>query len=150
VQEYRRVPDRVRNRGHAVTFGLEKSAHLEAIATRLSNGDPDVSQETLREVIMTVGSCYNPESYDGLDSIELRSLSAPVFRGDGKVAFTLTLWGPPGHIGRAELEEYTTRLGIAAAAATASINGLQPKLGETPMALPSSVRATKPMVSTHG
>jgi DNA-binding IclR family transcriptional regulator len=47
-----------------------------------------------------------------------------VFNADGEVAFTLTLWGPPGRVNRATVDEYAHELLKSTAAATAEIGGL--------------------------
>ena len=123
VEEYKRIPDRVLERGHAVTLGHEPSARLESVATRFRDGDPSITPATLREVIQAVAGCYNPEDVETQGSYELRSLSAPVFQDDGQVALMLTVWGPLGKVSRRELREYAARLLDTAAAATASIQG---------------------------
>lgn len=122
----RRVPDLVRSRGYTITLGHELSAELERATGRASGRDPDVSPRALRELIKSATECYNPDSLDGYDSYELRSVSAPVFNKDGEVAFTLTLWGPPGRVDRSTVDEYARELLKSTAAATAAIGGLPP------------------------
>ena len=67
-----------------------------------------------------------PVSY-AAGPVELRSLSAPVFAVDGRVAFTLTLWGPPGAIEPDEVERHVEELLAATVAATESIGGRLPR-----------------------
>jgi flavin reductase (DIM6/NTAB) family NADH-FMN oxidoreductase RutF/DNA-binding IclR family transcriptional regulator len=121
VEEYEHVPDRVRERGYAITLGHDSGAHLESVATRFRDGDPSVTPATLREAIKAAAACYNPPDIGSQESYELRSLSAPVFQDDGQVALMLTVWGPPGTVTRAELDEYAARLLDTAAAATQAI-----------------------------
>lgn len=123
VEEYEQVPDRVRERGYAITLGHDSGAHLESVATRFRDGDPSVTPASLRETIKAAAACYNPADIDSQESYELRSLSAPVFQDDGQVALMLTVWGPPGTVTRAELDEYAARLLDTAAAATQAIRG---------------------------
>jgi hypothetical protein len=49
-----------------------------------------------------------------------------VFNPDSEVAFTLILWGPPGRVNRATVDEYAHELLKSTAAATAEIGGLAP------------------------
>lgn len=49
-----------------------------------------------------------------------------MFNADSEVAFTLILWGPPGRVSRATVDEYTHELLKSTAAATAEIGGLAP------------------------
>ena len=122
----RRVPELVRSRGYAITLGHELSAELERATGRASEPDPDLSPRALRELIKSATECYNPDSLDGSDFYELRAVSAPVFNAAGEVAFTLTLWGPPGRVSRAAVDEYAHELLKSTAAATAEIGGLAP------------------------
>lgn len=121
----RAVPGRVRERGYAMALGHGPGAHLETVTTRLHEGDPQVSEATLREAMVNVVGGYNPTSYDG-GSVELRSLSAPVFSATGQVAFTLTLWGPPGHSGGEVVRSRVEALLATTSAATAAIGGVAP------------------------
>jgi flavin reductase (DIM6/NTAB) family NADH-FMN oxidoreductase RutF/DNA-binding IclR family transcriptional regulator len=121
LAEYRKVPERVRRRGYAITIGHEKGERLEATSARLVAGDPGISLGTLRGVVSAVGSAYNPEVLDEDGSYELHALTAPVFLPDGAVAFSLTLWGPPGVLGRAGLDARAARLLETSAAASAAI-----------------------------
>jgi flavin reductase (DIM6/NTAB) family NADH-FMN oxidoreductase RutF/DNA-binding IclR family transcriptional regulator len=121
LEEYRRVPQRVRERGYAITIGHEKGERLESTSARLVAGDPGISLRALRDVITDVGSAYNPEVLDDEGSFELHALTAPVFLPDGSVAFSLTLWGPPGVLGRAGLDARAARLLDTTAAASAAM-----------------------------
>lgn len=118
-----RVLQRVRRRGYAIAVGHEPSARLELLSARLNAGDPEVPLPTVTEAIRSVSLSYNPDGFDQRDSLELRSMSAPVFSDGGGIAFTLTLWGPPGMISRATVSEHESRLLEAARQATASICG---------------------------
>lgn len=91
---YRTVPDRVRDRGFSITFDHAPSAHLEDVTSRLRAGDTTVTRSTLDAAIRDLADSYNPEHVFTGRPRELRSLAAPVFDGDGGVAFSLTLWGP--------------------------------------------------------
>jgi flavin reductase (DIM6/NTAB) family NADH-FMN oxidoreductase RutF len=122
----REVPELVRRRGYSIALGHGDGAQLETVSTRFHEGDAQVSKATLREAIARSVSGYNPASY-GAGPVELRSLSAPVFAADGRVAFTLTLWGPPGAIGPDEVERHVEELLAATVAATESIGGRLPR-----------------------
>ena len=122
----RRVPELVRSRGYTITLGHELSVEVERATGRASEPDPDLSPRALRDLIKSATECYNPDSLDGSDFYELRSVSAPVFNADGEVAFTLILWGPPGRVNRATVDEYAHELLKSTAAATAEIGGLAP------------------------
>ena len=122
----RRVPELVRSRGYTITLGHELSAEVERAIGRASEPDPDLSPRALRDLIKSATECYNPDSLDGSDFYELRSVSAPVFNADGEVAFTLILWGPPGRVNRATVDEYAHELLKSTATATAEIGGLAP------------------------
>lgn len=105
IEEYRRIPDRVRDRGVAVSLG------------------PKIPPEDGLSTINGAEATYNPVSLDGLENYELRSVSAPVFDSEGQVAFTLTLWGPPdGTTDRSTVEEYIYRLTEASEAATKAVS----------------------------
>jgi flavin reductase (DIM6/NTAB) family NADH-FMN oxidoreductase RutF/DNA-binding IclR family transcriptional regulator len=116
-----RVLERVRRRGYAIAIGHEPGARLELLSARLNAGDPEVPLPAVTEAIRSVSPSYNPDGFGQRDSLELRSISAPVFRDGGGVAFTLTLWGPPGLVSRATVADYEARLLDAARQATASI-----------------------------
>lgn len=116
-----RVLERVRRRGYAIALGHEPSARLELLSARLNDGDPEVPLPAVEEAIRSVAPSYNTDGLEDRDCVELRSMSAPVFRSAGEVAFTLTLWGPPGMVTRATADEYRRRLLEAARRATASI-----------------------------
>jgi flavin reductase (DIM6/NTAB) family NADH-FMN oxidoreductase RutF len=123
----RRAPDLVRSRGFNIILGHELSAEIErAASAHASERDPDVSPRTLRELIKSATAFYNPESLDDYPCYELRAVSAPVFNKNGEVAFTLTLWGPPGRVDRATVDEYARELLKSTAAATAAIGGAAP------------------------
>lgn len=121
----RAVPERVRERGYAIALGHRAGAHLETITTRVNEGDPQVSAEVLREAMIAAADGYNPME-EIQYPVELRSLTAPVFGADGKVAFTLTLWGPPGLSGPEVVAEHVEALVSAAGSATASVGGRVP------------------------
>lgn len=104
IAEYRRIPDRVRDRGVAVSLVPRPTA---AEAAGPGTG---------------TGASYNPESLDGLENCGLRSVSAPVFDAQGQVAFTITLWGSPDRsTDRSTVEEYIHRLREASQAATKAV-----------------------------
>ncbi len=118
----RAVPDLVRERGYAVALGHQVGAHLESVSTRINEGDPQVSPSLLREALFQALDGYNPVGdLDG--EVELRSLTAPVFGADGKIAFTLTMWGRPGLMTAAAVREHITALRATTAAATRAIGG---------------------------
>ena len=113
----RRVPALVRQRGYAVAVGHREGAHLESVATRINAGDPAASPEDLREAFFSALPGYNwPDDPDG--AVELRSLSAPVFGPDGRIAYMLTLWGTPGLTTPAEVRRRAAALVTAAAEAS--------------------------------
>jgi flavin reductase (DIM6/NTAB) family NADH-FMN oxidoreductase RutF/DNA-binding IclR family transcriptional regulator len=125
LETIRAVPDLVRQRGYAVALGHRAGAHLERVTTRVNEGDPQVSAEVLRDAMVHAADGYNPAGDLG-GAVELRSLTAPVFGADERVAFTLTLWGPPGLAGPEVVASYVEALLAAAAAATESIGGRLP------------------------
>ena len=115
------VPDLVRSRGYSVALGHGSGAELEELSARFHAGDGAVSRATLLDAIARAVSDYNPGSHG--EDVELRFLSAPVFAADGRVAFTLTLWGPPGTVGPAGVAERIDALLAATAVATESVGG---------------------------
>ncbi len=121
----REVPRLVRRRGYSIALGHGDGARLETVSTRFYEGDAQVSKATLREAIAQSVSGYNPASY-GAGPVELRSLSAPVFAAEGRVAFTLTLWGPPGAIDAGEVDRHVEELLAATGAASVAIDGRVP------------------------
>jgi flavin reductase (DIM6/NTAB) family NADH-FMN oxidoreductase RutF/DNA-binding IclR family transcriptional regulator len=118
---YRAVPGRVRSRGYAITVGHEKSARVESMSTRLAARDPDVSPDQLRDAIRELAVSDNPEVVADDVLYELGSLSAPVFHADGRLAFSLTLWGPPGEVTGATAKRWGAELLATAAAGSAAI-----------------------------
>jgi flavin reductase (DIM6/NTAB) family NADH-FMN oxidoreductase RutF/DNA-binding IclR family transcriptional regulator len=116
-----RVLERVRRRGYAIAVGHERCARLELLSARLNAGDPEVPLPAVTEAIRSVSFSYNQDGLEERDGLELRSMSAPVFRDGGGIAFTLTIWGPPGMVSRPTVAEYESRLLEAARRATASI-----------------------------
>lgn len=123
LRELEEVPDRVRERGYAITCGHENSAQLELASARVHEGEP--SQSAWENFSAAVDS-YNPLELSGSGPVELRSVSAPVFNSAGEVAFTLKLWGPPGEVERPVVDEHIERLLACAAAATFAIDGRAP------------------------
>lgn len=105
----RRVPALVRQRGYAVAVGHREGAHLESVATRINAGDPATSPDDLREAFFAALPGYNWPDDPGGD-VELRSLSAPVFGPDGRIAYILTLWGTPGLTTPAEVRRRAAAL----------------------------------------
>lgn len=126
LERLRGVPDMVRERGYAIALGHSETSNLERISTLVHERDPGVSAETLREAMARVTDGYNP-SAPLADLVELRSLSAPVFGRDGRVALTLTLWGPQEVVGLPAVAEYVGALLDTAAAATEAIGGVRPE-----------------------
>lgn len=120
-ESYAKMSERVRARGYAVALGHREIEHLERTWTRLNDGETSVSLKSLRAELKLVSRRFNPEDIDGLDRYQLRSLAAPVFSPDGGVAFTLTVWGPPGDISRFEFDEYVQQLLTTCAAASEAI-----------------------------
>ena len=121
-----RVPELVRERGYTITLGHEQSSELERATGRRNEGDPELSPRALSDLMRSAAERYNPENLDEHDSYELRCLSAPVFNSEGEVAFTLTLWGPPGSIDRATVDAYAAALLESTATATAALGGRVP------------------------
>ena len=80
-----------------------------------------MSPLALRDVIRDLASCYNPERLVGDDSYELYALSAPVFQPDGDVAFSLSMWGPPGELAGSQIAHRAARLLDTTASATSAI-----------------------------
>jgi DNA-binding IclR family transcriptional regulator len=126
LEAFRGAIERVRSRGFAVSLGHQPSARVESLSARLATGDPDVSSAAVRAAIRDAANCYNPEALIADKVYELRSLSAPVLHPDGRVAFSLTLWGPPGEVTGAELTRRAERLRDTAAASSAAIRHAAP------------------------
>jgi flavin reductase (DIM6/NTAB) family NADH-FMN oxidoreductase RutF/DNA-binding IclR family transcriptional regulator len=121
AEEFRGVPDRVRERGFSVTFGQDY-LELESLFSRAVAGDPDVSQAGLRQRMLKLAAEYNPAELDLAAGRQLRVISAPVFSDDtGTVAFQLTIWGPRREIGDEEFMSYVTALKEEAEKASRSI-----------------------------
>lgn len=129
--EFSRSVDRVRDRGHALGFSHERGAQFETISAQFNLRHPGVSDETLRAAVRTLGDYYNPVSYRDDSRYELRWISAPVFHADGMIAFSLTLWGPPGTIDRHQVDEFVRELSAAASAATDRICSLERPVGRS-------------------
>lgn len=125
LERLRGVPDVVRERGYAIALGHSEQSNLERISSLVHERAPEVSAETLRDAMVRVTDGYNPPVPTDR-SVELRSLSAPVFGRDGAVALTLTLWGPEAPVDDAELAEYVAALLETAAAASRAIGGAPP------------------------
>ncbi|GAB2850481.1 flavin reductase [Actinocorallia aurea] len=115
----REVPETVRARGYAIALGHSELSNLERVSALLHERAPEVSRDTLHDAIARVADGYNPADLPA--SLELRSLSAPVFAPDGAIAFTLTLWGPSEPVTLEEIAHYTSALLAATAAATRAI-----------------------------
>jgi len=103
AESVRRTPERVRRRGFAIALGHQLGEHLEAVTTRVNEGDPRVPVSALREAMWDAADGYNPDEIGG--PAELRLLTAPVFDQCGGVAFTLTLWGAPGLLEPGQIAE---------------------------------------------
>lgn len=116
----RKVPDLVRERGYAVALGHQVGAHLELVATRINAGDPEVPSSSMREAFFEALDGYN--QLEEPDDVELRSLSAPVFGADGRVAYMLTMWGRWERVTSDEVRERVDALCATAAAATQAIS----------------------------
>lgn len=121
-----RMPDLLRSRGYGITFGHGLNAELERVSVEIAEDRPGASSERLRELTIAVSAGYNPEVLWSRESFELRSVTAPVFDVTGAVAFTLTMWGPPGEVAKREVERFIEGVLGCAAAATASIGGRAP------------------------
>lgn len=129
LDRLRTVPDLVRERGYAIALGHSEQSNLERVSGLLHQRAPEVSEETLRDAMVKVADGYNPDTPlagPGDTTVELRSLSAPVFDAAGRVAFTLTLWGPAARVGATGVEAYVVALLDAAADATRAIGGIRP------------------------
>lgn len=127
LERHRSAPERIRARGYSIALGHTRGERLESLSTRMNLRDPAVSAETLHRGIREVSDAYNTGTLSDTEEHELRSLSAPVFGADGRVVFTLTLWGPPGTVPRAEIDELAQRLIGTAAAATTAVGGVFPR-----------------------
>jgi flavin reductase (DIM6/NTAB) family NADH-FMN oxidoreductase RutF/DNA-binding IclR family transcriptional regulator len=123
AEAVRHVPDLVRERGYAIATGHAAGAHLESVATRVNAGDPAVSPESLRRAFFDALGGYNQPDVPN-EQIELRSLSAPVFGAEGRVAFMLTLWGRPGLVRPEEVRSQVAALHDAAIASSRAIASL--------------------------
>lgn len=124
------APDRILERGYSIALGHTDGERLESLSTRVNLRDPAVSVDALRDVIRQVTVGYNSSDLDDRGEYELRSLSAPVFGPDGRVVLSLTLWGPPGRIPTAEINDYAQQLIGTAAAATLAVGGVSARARE--------------------
>jgi flavin reductase (DIM6/NTAB) family NADH-FMN oxidoreductase RutF/DNA-binding IclR family transcriptional regulator len=131
LERHRTAPERIRTRGYSIAIGHTRGERLESLSTRINLRDPEVSAEILHRGIREVSDGYNAGTLSNTEEHELRSLSAPVFGADGRVVLTLTLWGPPGTVSTAEIDELASRLIRTAEAATTAVGGtFPPALGE--------------------
>jgi flavin reductase (DIM6/NTAB) family NADH-FMN oxidoreductase RutF/DNA-binding IclR family transcriptional regulator len=127
VDYYSHVPERIRAQGYSIALGHERSRHVERISNRINVGDPAVDPRDLRSVVRDMDDMFNPTDLDPTGRYELHLLSAPVFRVDGEVAFTLNLWGPRHLVPVSEIERYAKELKKTAHAATVAIGGRPPQ-----------------------
>jgi len=124
LDRLRTVPDLVRTRGFAMALGHSELSNLERVSGLLHRRDPEVSEDTLRDAMVRVTDGYNPAATAG--EVELRSLSAPVFGSDGRIVFTLTLWGPGDPVREDVVASYVRALLDTTSAATAAVGGVAP------------------------
>jgi flavin reductase (DIM6/NTAB) family NADH-FMN oxidoreductase RutF/DNA-binding IclR family transcriptional regulator len=127
ITHHRDVVELIRKRGYSIALGHTDGERLESVSTRANSKDPKVSADALRDTIRQVTGGYNAVDLSPEGSYELRSLSAPVFGPDGRVALTLTVWGPPGSVPTSEIDELAVHLISASTAATAAIGGIIPQ-----------------------
>lgn len=141
---HRQALERVRARGCSIALGHNRGERLESLSTRMNLRDPAVSAETLQRGIREVSAGYNIGTLANSEEHELRSLSAPVFGADGRVVLTLTLWGPPGTVSTAHIDELAQRLIGTAAAATAAVGGAVPHAIFPPLATRATSQTSSP------
>lgn len=144
---HRQALDRVRARGCSIALGHNRGELLESLSTRMNLRDPAVSAETLQRGIRDVSDGYNIGTIADSEAHELRSLSAPVFGPDGRVVLSLTLWGPPGTVSAAYIDELSQRLIDTAAAATAAVGGAIPGSRFLPHASEATPEGGTPVTS---
>lgn len=127
VDGLRKIPELVRTRGYALSIGHARSAQVESLSARLSQGDHEVTMDAMLRVVDGEGGTYNPDPLPDTGLYELRHISAPVFFGDGRLAFTLLLWGPAEPISRARIDVHADALLEAASAATEALRFQAPE-----------------------
>lgn len=97
-ERYEQMPEQIRERGYGFALGHDVGAAIELMAMRQSHDRLGVSEDEFRHVIGRAGESYNPVGLDPLRNCEFHAATAPVFHPNAELAFTLTLWGPPGEI----------------------------------------------------
>lgn len=117
-ERYQRMPDLIRERGYGFALGHDVGAAIELMAMRQSHDRLGVSEDEFRHVIGNAGASYNPVGLDARGNYEFHAATAPVFHPSGELAFTLTLWGPPGEISHASMMSKIE--GLVAAARSSS------------------------------
>jgi len=117
---------RIRDQGYSLGLGHSAGERLEATSTRANLGDPAVTGDVLQTLIREVADSYNPEILHPDELHELRSITAPVFGENGKVAYSMTLWGPKEPVSVDTINRLARQLRTTCDSASAAIAHMQP------------------------
>lgn len=103
--ELTEIPARIRERGYGISLGHEPAARMELLGTRWRDRDPDVSEDDLGRAIVGLTDAFNPDTIDETARYELRTVAAPVFTPDGRLAFVMNVWGPMEPVTGRDIDE---------------------------------------------
>lgn len=93
-----RMLETIRQRGYGFTVGHEVGSAIETMGLRRSSDSSPEALREFRETIRRASEHYNIEFLSPQRDYEFHAATAPVFHPRHGLAFTLTLWGPPGSI----------------------------------------------------
>lgn len=138
TEEHRRVigelPDRIREQGYALVVGHARGADRDRFMYGHQSVQPNEPLPHPSEDILDM-AVYHPNAWNGSDDVELRAIIAPVFGTNSEVAFSLSLFGPPGRVGPTEVREHVAQLLHTAHEATREIATARWELrGQNPFA----------------
>lgn len=113
---YRRMLERVRERGWSVTLASDTQLELERIYHHYSTTDrsPD-NAEIIRELTASIAEHYEPATLGSDTPVEVRMITVPVTDPTGKIRLLLSVWGLPNPLTGNEIKAHATRLQQSAA-----------------------------------
>lgn len=114
------VAELIRDRGYQIILGHEHGMQRDKLIFQQHVADVSSAAEFLHDEILDIAD-YHPDSWDTEEPIEMRAITAPVFGKNGRLAFALTLFGPPGKIGPDTVKEHVDKLLATAHAASQRI-----------------------------
>jgi flavin reductase (DIM6/NTAB) family NADH-FMN oxidoreductase RutF/DNA-binding IclR family transcriptional regulator len=112
----------VRERGYSVGLINEAQRTFASVLDRLAEDPEAISHEDLRSLIEDLA--YDPLELTVEAKSEIRNITVPVFRADGRVALTFSVYGFPKPLGARGVDEYVERAMAAAQRATERLAGL--------------------------